>query len=498
MATHSALATPHRPQRISAPTSCSVDLPASRPKFHTVTRRVAACRSRFYGALLLLGLVRATPVHAHGILKASAPVSGAHVTVAPADIRLVFTQRPTLALTSIRLIGPGGKPVALLPVTTVADQRFSVTAQIEGPLVSGVYTVHWQVAGSDGHPTSGSYRFTLALPTMDHGAQATASDMHQDPISQPDSPMFGVESPVYVAIRWLQYSALLVIIGTVTFALLVLARLQRVSGAAPVVAMRRRAAQVGVSATLLLGGTAILRLLAQSYALHGAPLMPDPALLGTLLRDTQWGRAWLLEVVAILIALVAFVRARAHPRGMWPLLGIVAIAMTVSMALSGHAAAAPSLVTLAIASDALHIIGAGGWLGSLVVLLMVGLPQALRIEASERWRAVSLLVNAFSSTALAFAALTAATGLFAAWLHIASLTAVWQTRYGQTLLLKLAVLSLTAGIGFYNWRRVTPMLDTVPAATHRLRRSATLELSIGLVVVLITAILVATPTGMEM
>ena len=479
-------------------TSRAIEPRAPRSRTRTVLRWGSTYRRWVHCALLVVGLVRAMPAHAHGILKTSEPTAGAHIAIAPTSIQLVFTEQPSLALTSIRLTGPGGESVALRSLSAGADARFAVMAQIEGRLASGVYTVQWQVAGNDGHPTSGSYRFTLALPMTDHGADATASDMHQDPISQPVTPVFGVESPAYVAIRWVQYGALLVVIGVVAFALLVLPRLHQVTAAVAVAAMRSQAARVGVIATLFLGGTAILRLLAQSYALHGALLTPDPALLGTLLRVTQWGRAWLLEAVAILIALVAFALARRHRRGMWPILGIAATAMAGSMALSGHAAAAPRLLTLAIAADALHIIGAGGWLGSLVVLAVVGIPASLRAEVSERWHAVSLLVNAFSSTALACAALTAVTGVFAAWLHVASLTALWQTQYGQTLLLKLAALSLAAGVGFYNWRRVTPLLGTVPAATRRLQRSTAAELSIGVIVILLTAVLVATPTGMDM
>lgn len=463
-----------------------------------VTKHAATFRGWWYGGLLLAACAFATPAHAHGLLRSSEPASGAHLAVAPTSIRLQFTERPALALTSVRMTGQAGEAVAVGPLSLVTDARFAVSARIEGRLTSGVYTVHWQVAGDDGHPTSGTYRFTLALPMTDHGAGAGAGDMHQDPISQPESPQFGVESPAYVAIRWLQYGALLVVIGAVAFALLVLPRLQHASAAAQVVVMRRQAADVGVIATLLLGGTAILRLLAQSYALHGAPLMPDPTLLGTLLRVTQWGRAWLLEAAAILVALVAFTLARRQRRGMWPVLGIAVVALAGSMALSGHAAAVPTLLPLAIAADALHIIGAGGWLGSLVVLLLVGIPASLRTEGSDRWHTVSRLVNAFSSAALVCAALTAVTGVFAAWLHIASLTALWQTRYGQILLLKLAVLSLTVGVGFYNWRRVTPRLDTVPAATRRLQRSAAAELGIGVIVILLTAVLVATPTGFDM
>ena len=56
-----------------------------------------------------------------------------------------------------------------------------------------------------------------------------------------------------------------------------------------------------------------------------------------------------------------------------------------------------------------------------------------------------------------------------------------------------ALLAGVAALGFYNWRRVLPTLGD-DAATHRLRRSARVELGLGLVVLLVTAVLVALPT----
>jgi putative copper export protein len=95
-----------------------------------------------------------------------------------------------------------------------------------------------------------------------------------------------------------------------------------------------------------------------------------------------------------------------------------------------------------------------------------------------------------------FAALVVGTGLFASWLHLPSPAALWQSGYGRTLLLKLAVLSLVFATGAYNWLWVRPALGA-DAATRRRRRSATLELAVGVLVLLVTAVLVATPTGAE-
>lgn len=142
------------------------------------------------------------------------------------------------------------------------------------------------------------------------------------------------------------------------------------------------------------------------------------------------------------------------------------------------------------------MLGAGGWLGSLLVLTTVGVPLALATAPAERGPLVADLVNAFSPTALAFAGLTAVTGVFAAWLHLGSIPQLWQSDYGRLLLLKLGVLALVAGTGAYNWRRVRPALGD-EVGGQRIRRSSTFELGVGLVVLLVTAVLVATPTGME-
>jgi copper transport protein len=80
---------------------------------------------------------------------------------------------------------------------------------------------------------------------------------------------------------------------------------------------------------------------------------------------------------------------------------------------------------------------------------------------------------------------------------MSELSALWQSGYGRTLLVKLAMLSVVAGTGAYNWRRVKPTLGTA-AGTMRMRTSARIELMVGALVLIATAVLVATPTPMDM
>ena len=74
---------------------------------------------------------------------------------------------------------------------------------------------------------------------------------------------------------------------------------------------------------------------------------------------------------------------------------------------------------------------------------------------------------------------------------------LWGTRYGITLLVKLGILGVVALTGFYNWWFVQPSLGT-DAATVHLRRSARVEVTVAILVLLVTAVLVATSMDMAM
>jgi putative copper export protein len=141
-----------------------------------------------------------------------------------------------------------------------------------------------------------------------------------------------------------------------------------------------------------------------------------------------------------------------------------------------------------IAGDWLHVLGGASWLGSLLFVMIVGVPIALTLEPPDRWRSISSLVNAFSPVALVSAAFVVASGVFASWVHLEHLPALWQTNYGRALLVKLGLVLITLAIGAYNFKRVQPQLST-ETGTLRLRRSAAAELGVGLLILLVTGLL---------
>ena len=475
----------------------------------------ASWRTRLFGAACLsAALLLAVPTEAaaHGRLKGSSPQANAHLSAAPTEVRLTFTERAEMALTTVRLLGPQGGVILLEPLVVADSAGLSVMAPIAGALGEGVHTVEWQTAGRDGHPVRGTFQFVIApgasgiavAGAASAGAAAshevTAAPMvHHDPVTQPQGAGFGVESPGYVAIRWIGFVSLVLLIGAVAFRVLVLARVSG-QGATHLASMEQRAAMLGLVATGGLAIALVLRLAAQSYAMHGASSWLTPATLWQLLRQTRWGWGWLLQATGAATALVGFWSARRTPdhltRRGWALAAVGAVVAAVASALSGHAVAVPRLAAVAVASDAIHVLAASSWLGTLAVLLIAGLGATWTQPAASRGAVVAALVNSFSPVALTSAAVVAATGAFAAWLHVGTLTGLWTSRYGIVLLIKLGVLAGVALTGFYNWRRVQPRLGS-DTATQSLQRSARVEVAIALVVLLVTAVLVATPPSMD-
>jgi putative copper export protein len=141
-----------------------------------------------------------------------------------------------------------------------------------------------------------------------------------------------------------------------------------------------------------------------------------------------------------------------------------------------------------IATDFLHVLGASSWLGSLFAVLIVGIPVSFALNGAERWSSVASLVNSFSPLALASASVVVVSGLVASWVHLEHLSALWQTGYGQTLLIKLALVAITLMVGAYNFRRVQPQLVSEEGTAH-LRRSAGVELLLGFLIIVVTGFL---------
>jgi putative copper export protein len=321
---------------------------------------------------------------------------------------------------------------------------------------------------------------------------------------------FGVESPAFVAIRGVLSLCTIGLLGVLALRWAVMTRYAGPDSLRLRAAIDARLPRwIDVFGVIAVAAT-LARLVAQHAAVFGTEESMSRDSLATLLFRSGWGRTWWIALIAaVVVTWIAPRLRRGTPLG-WIAAAVAVVVLAVSQPLSGHPAAAET-PTLAVATQLLHVIGAGGWVGSLALLTLLAIPVARSLDGgvvSDEAGATSSnargdapyapdariagLVRAFSPTALGFAALLGITGVLTAWEHLGGFAPLWQSTYGRTLLVKLGFLSVAVATGAYNWRRVLPVLGE-PQASARLRRSSLIELTAAVLVIAVTAVLVASP-----
>jgi putative copper export protein len=310
--------------------------------------------------------------------------------------------------------------------------------------------------------------------------------------------VFGVESPAYVAIRATLSLCSIGLLGALALRFVVLPRYTGPDATTLRAAINQRLPRwidtLGVVAVMATAA----RLAAQHAAVFGTNTDASGETLATLLFRAGWARTWWIALVSAIAVTWLAPRLRHRSTAAWVAVTSAIVVFAASQPWSGHPAAAARPLA-AIATQLVHVIGAGGWVGSLALLTFVAIPAAQRlgddgavdgdVDVDAR---IAGLVRAFSPTALTFAALLGLSGLITASSNLGGIAPLWQSAYGRTLSIKLSLLAIVAGTGAYNWRRVLPELGR-PSATAALRRSSLVELGAALLVLVITAVLVATP-----
>src|SRR5262249_48600539 len=120
---------------------------------------------------------------------------------------------------------------------------------------------------------------------------------------------------------------------------------------------------------------------------------------------------------------------------------------------AGHAAQT-SPRGLALALDWLHLVSGSIWVGGLVGLLVLW--RSLSVDT--RVAGLVVAVPRFSAVALGSVIVLAGSGTWASILHLPTLASLWQTSYGQAILVKIALLAGAILLASFNLLRTKPGL----------------------------------------
>ncbi|MFJ7337581.1 copper resistance CopC/CopD family protein [Streptomyces sp. NPDC101116] len=417
----------------------------------TIVLRVRALVLLLLAAACAL-LAGAGPASAHAAVTGSDPGQGAVVDKAPARISLTFSEPVALSDDSLRVLDPEGKRVDTAKPASVSGTTYAVP--LHSGLPDGTYTVAYQVVSADSHPVAGAYTFSIGAPSK---TSVSVSGQSTDD---------GVVGWLYGFGRYVSYGGFIVMAGGAAF---VLACWQRGSGVRPV---QRYVVSGWVALT---AATLALLLLRGSFTGSGKVSdVFDLSLLGQVLQ-TKTGaalvsRLLLLAAAALFIAvLFGAYDKREDAREKRDLtfglsIGgiVVAAGLAASWAMSEHASVGLQ-AGIAMPVDVLHLLAVAAWLGGLGALL------AALYRAPAETPVDTAAVRRFSRVAFGSVLVLIATGTYQSWRQLGSWSAFTDTRYGQLLLAKIALVVVLVGIAWISRRWTGRLTETAPVEVAAVR-----------------------------
>lgn len=408
---------------------------------------LAALVSLVFG-LLLAG---AGPASAHAALTGSDPGDGAVVDTAPKEVTLSFSEAIAVGDDSIRVLDPSGKradtgaePKDLSESSTV---RYGVA--LHTGLPDGTYTVAWQAISADSHPISGAFTFSIGAPS-DTTVALPSQEAGGGPV--------GI---VYDIARYAAYGGFVLLVGGSAFVLVCWRR------GATALPMQRLVVRGWLTLT---AATLVMLLLRNPYT--GSGKFADAFDLAGLqsVLDTKPGaalvsRLLLLGAAALFIAVLFGTYARREDErekkdlafGLAVGGGVVAAGIAATWAMSEHASTGIQ-ASIAMPVDVLHLLAVAAWLGGLASLL-VALYRTPDIGSAA--------VRRFSAVAFGSVVVLAATGIYQSWRQVGSWSALTGTRYGQLLILKVALIAVLLAVAWFSRRWTGRLTDTAVASEER-------------------------------
>ena len=425
-------------------------------------------------AVAVVALALPAAAGAHATLGSSVPRWGAVLSAAPTQLTLTYDEDVVGRYARVAVIGAGGHDIAGPPRTTGSV----VVVPLRGGGKSS-YTVRWQmVASDDGHVTEGAYTFGVGVKPL------------------PPVPAPGVGVPVAPEVlAWLEFLGVVLAGGLLVVRALVWAPAVRAVGQAGEREARAAlwAAVVGAAVALHAG---LAGFLVGAYPIVGGGGLGSfaDAEIVPIRVATHVGQAWTVTTFAWLLVLGVLVGAWVTPQRRERLLasaGVIALATAFGISWASHP---DSRGTVALLADYVHLLAAAAWTGALVGLVILT-AVARRLAPPEREALVRACLQRFSRVAVPLVGVLAVAGGYLALRELPSASSLVDTRYGVTLIVKVAVTLAALAVGAYHHRRAVPRLVSGAPGTT-VRRTLALEASLLLVALALAATLSQTaPPG---
>ena len=422
-------------------------------------------RSLIAVALAGLALLLAVPTgaSAHAYLVKTVPAASVVLNAPPGNIQLTYDEAVEPRFAIISATNAAGRQETTGPVQRSAANPDTLVVPVRPNLPEGWYLIYWRAISVDGHPVSGFYTYAVG-PNPGPAPQFSVPSISATAVT-----------PQLLIARWVMFLSVMTAIGLLALRLFIARPLGRASrpsseggagalGGADSARMALRALSVAFVITSVVGLLAIPVYLDFSTANDSLRSVFDVGALAPLFRVTASGRAILdLELCFALFCVAGWIavavdRPERERRSIAELMAGAGAMLAAGAALiipgtAGHAAQT-SRRGLTLGFDWLHLLAGSVWLGGLIGLLILWFV----LGRAGRVAGLSTVVPRFSNVAFVCVVLVGLTGVGEAIDHMPAVNALWETSYGQAILVKTGLLGGAMLIASGNLLRTKPRL----------------------------------------
>jgi|GEM_PF-3281560 len=276
----------------------------------------------------------------------------------------------------------------------------------------------------------------------------------------------------HVLIAFVNYSGLVVLIGTLAMRNLLTCEAFAATQAYSIIITRRLNA-ILIIALLALTLSLPSVLLIRATMMSARPISDVMPVLPTLLTNTHYGTIWLIRC-ALLLSLWVLTLPLIKTNRSWPqlLMFIVAVFTAWTISAVGHAGGWSDFSWQQLV-DWLHIVCASLWGGSMLSTLFVVWPL-LNADADTGQDFISTACLRLSRLAERVFLLVIATGLVNLYLQLSSPSDLLTTDYGRILTGKMSLVLMMLGFAFINRNLFLPQASATGSRSSGLSKLATL------------------------
>jgi len=386
----------------------------------------------------------------------------------PSSISILFSERPEPKISYIHVTNPEGKRMDNndFKITGSNDRRGTVT--IDKNLIrDGIYSVSWSTLSlDDGHVAKGTYVVGVGV-----GSSLPAGTV---PKTVTDNNI--VYSPAMAIVKIPIVVGQVYVLGFIFSQLFIWKDIHKRELRNIIDSLLRRRFTYSImiiSMVMVIAATLIPVFQSTTISETQSDYFKNLAL---LYFETTNGIAWLIRIIScVIIAFAAYYYGRAvtdesngfnNARSLNKatiLLYILLAAVSIFIAtnsFTSHSSSIASWSQLGVVVDFAHSIVVSIWIGGLMYILYLFLPNVITISNNISGKVqqiiaqpisiLMLILSRFSVVSTICVGVVGITGLFLAWLHIQNMDEMLLSDYGRTLIVKLGLILPVVILGGYH------------------------------------------------